>query len=71
MNNAHCGTSRPLTVPEAAILIVIIIVAGALAAAGWPALSAAVLVLEALSLGRRLLARLRRTPTATARPAQA
>ncbi|MEU6102759.1 hypothetical protein [Streptomyces flaveolus] len=72
LNNANCGTSRPLTMPEAVVLIVIIIVAGALAAAGWPVLSAVVLVLEALSLGRRLLVRLRRSRhTDTARLAQA
>ncbi|MBQ0887862.1 hypothetical protein KBZ94_23540 [Streptomyces sp. RM72] len=71
LSNANCGTSRPLTMPEAVVLIVITIVAGTLAAAGWPAISAAVLVLEALSLGRRLLVRLRRSRTVVAQSVQA
>lgn len=70
LNNANCGSSRPLTVPESVVLVVIIIVAGALAAAGWSAVGAALLVLESLSLGRRLLVRLRRGRTVTAQPAQ-
>ncbi|MFG2593654.1 hypothetical protein [Streptomyces sp. NPDC048438] len=71
MNKETCGTSRPLTAPEAAVLIVIIIVAAVLAAVGLPAVSVLVLVLEAVSLGRRLLVRLRRARAAAVRPAQA
>ncbi|MFS0697826.1 hypothetical protein [Streptomyces nitrosporeus] len=71
MNKAMCGTSRPLTAPEAAVLIVIIIVAGVLAVAGLPTVSVLVLVVEAVSLGRRLLVRLRRDRVAAVRPAQA
>jgi len=71
LNTKNFDTPRPLTAPEAVVLIVIIVVAGSLAAAGWPAASAVVLVLEALSLGRRLLVRLRPGRTLIARPAQA
>ncbi|MET7289597.1 hypothetical protein [Streptomyces sp. NPDC005573] len=71
LNHTKCGTSRPLTGTEAAVLIVIIIVAGALAAAGWPAVSMIVVTLKALSLGYRLLMQLRRGRTVTARPVQA
>ncbi|MEU3743243.1 hypothetical protein AB0E78_40070 [Streptomyces sp. NPDC032198] len=48
----------------------IIIVAAALAAAGLPAVSVLVLVIEAVSLGR-VLVRLRRGRTTAPRPAQA
>ncbi|MCX4671825.1 hypothetical protein OG453_34940 [Streptomyces sp. NBC_01381] len=48
----------------------IIIVAAALAAAGLPAVSVVVLLLEAVSLGR-LAVRLRRSRTAARRLAQA
>ncbi len=66
-----CGTSRPLTAPEAAVLIVIIIVAAVLACVGLPAVSVLVLVVEAVSLGLRLLARLRRGRAVAVRAAQA
>ncbi|WP_330455487.1 hypothetical protein OIB37_35785 [Streptomyces sp. NBC_00820] len=56
---------------EAVVLVVIIIVAGSLAAAGWPAAGVIVMTLKALSLGYRLLMQLRRARTVTARPAQA
>ncbi|GAA3154114.1 hypothetical protein ACFQ0X_43380 [Streptomyces rectiviolaceus] len=69
MNNTTCGTSRPLTTPEAVVLIVVII-AAALAAAGLPAVGVLVLLLEAGSLGRHLVG-LRRGRNATPRPAQA
>ncbi|MFE1521330.1 hypothetical protein ACFW9I_31600 [[Kitasatospora] papulosa] len=71
MNKATCGTSRPLTAPEAAVLIVIIIVAAVLAAAGMPTVGVLVLVLEAMSLGRRLLVRLRHGRATAVRHAQA
>ncbi|MFI2620513.1 hypothetical protein [Streptomyces sp. NPDC018584] len=70
LNNANCGTT-PLTVLEGAVLIVIIVVAGALAAAGWPIFSVVILILEALSLGRRVLVRLRRGRSVMTWPAQA
>jgi hypothetical protein len=59
-----------LSPPEAVVLIVVIIVAAALAAAGLPAVSVLVLLLEAFSLGSHLV-RLRRGRIAASRPVQA
>ncbi|MEV2211189.1 hypothetical protein AB0H86_06790 [Streptomyces sp. NPDC050997] len=57
--------------PEAGVLVVIIIVAAALAVAGLPALSVFVLMAEAVSLGIRLLVRLRRRVSGHTRAAEA
>ncbi|MFD2689941.1 hypothetical protein ACFS5L_34635 [Streptomyces phyllanthi] len=63
MNLLPCGTAtsrpRPVTGPEAVVLIVIIVVAGALAAVGLPAASVAILIAEAGTLGVLLLRQLR------------
>jgi hypothetical protein len=71
LNKRFCGASRPLTAPEAGVLVVIIIIAGVLAVAGLPAVSVLVLIAEALSLGTRLLARLRHGGTEQAQAAKA
>ncbi|WP_210582089.1 hypothetical protein [Streptomyces sp. GESEQ-4] len=60
-----------MTAPEASVLIVIVIVAAVLAAAGLPTLSVLVLITEALSLGTCLLLRLRRNDAERARTAEA
>ncbi|MFJ3672729.1 hypothetical protein ACIPSE_40350 [Streptomyces sp. NPDC090106] len=67
MNNPFCGPPRPLTTPEAGVLIVIIVVAAVLAAAGLPTAGVILLITEAVSCGTGLLLRLRARETGTAR----
>jgi hypothetical protein len=70
LNNPFCGPPRPLTAPEAGVLIVIVIVAAVLATAGLPTASVILLIAEAVSLGTGLLLRLRRSGTDPAQVAE-
>ncbi|MET7608363.1 hypothetical protein ABZU45_33775 [Streptomyces avermitilis] len=60
-----------MTGPEAVVLIVIIVVAGVLAAVGLPVASVALLLAEAGTLGGLLLRQLRGTGRDESAPAQA
>ncbi|MET9293621.1 hypothetical protein [Streptomyces sp. NPDC003077] len=63
MNNPSCSTpcvaSRPLTGAEVSVLIIIVISAAVLAAVGFQSVSVIVLIVEAATVGLRLLHRLR------------
>ncbi|MEU9086057.1 hypothetical protein [Streptomyces sp. NPDC048357] len=73
-HHAPCGASstapRPLTAPEIAAVIVIVVIAVGLAVAGLEFLSMIVLVAEATTLGMRLMRHLRTsTSISGSRPA--
>lgn len=70
LNNPFCGPPRPLTAPEAGLVIIIVIVAATLAALGLPTASVILLITEAASLGTGLLLRLRRRGTDSAQAAE-
>jgi hypothetical protein len=75
LNILSCGTSciaaRPLSTPEVGVLIIIVIVAALLAAAGHQIISVIVLIAEAVSLGVRLVLRLRGNSQAQPGPMEA
>ncbi len=48
----------PLTAPEAVVIIIVLILAGALALAGMPSISVIVLLTEATTIGVKLARRL-------------
>ncbi|MFI1726409.1 hypothetical protein [Streptomyces sp. NPDC020489] len=70
LNNPFCSLPRPLTAPEAGVIVIIVIVAATLAVLGLPTASVILLITEAASLGTGLLLRLRRSGTASAQPAE-
>ncbi|MCC9707159.1 hypothetical protein E4N62_18905 [Streptomyces sp. MNU76] len=52
---------RPLTAPEAVVIVIVLVLSVTLVMAGMPSLAVFVLMGEACSLGARLVRRLRRS----------